>query len=97
MPSAAKAFGDALALREVLAQEFPDRHAFQNDLADSHANLAIVARINNDLDRAETSNKNALDIYRSLAREHPDISDYRINQAGPYQELGIIYLPEETT
>ena len=92
---AGKAFGDALALREVLAREFPDRHALQCDLGDSHANLAIVARINNDWDRAETSNKNALDIYRKLAREHPDISDYRNNQAGPCQELGLIYFQKK--
>ncbi len=72
----------------MLAREYPDRHAFQHDLASSYSDLAIVARTKNDLDRAETANKSALDIYRSLRGSTPTSATTRSPRPGPTRSWG---------
>ncbi len=72
LAEAAALLREAIDLRKALAREHPERLTFRSDLAESHHDLAVVARQSGEMDSATTAIEDARAIYQELAKEHPE-------------------------
>src|SRR5262249_58424877 len=67
---------NVVALREKLSKEFPDRPAFQQALAFSYNDLALLLHTLNESEKAKEYHLKALAIRKKLADEYPLVASY---------------------
>jgi hypothetical protein len=92
MRDAEAAYADALALRKRLADDFPARPEFRQDLADGLGNLGVLLQITGRLKEAEAAHTDALTLRKQLAADFPDQSDLRNGLADSYTNLALLRL-----
>jgi serine/threonine protein kinase/Flp pilus assembly protein TadD len=90
LPEAEAAYRDALALQKQLADEFPTRSDYRQELATSHNNLGVLLCTTGRLAEAEAAWRDALALQKQLADEFPTRPDYRQELARSHANLGIL-------
>ncbi len=85
--AAVAAFGEARAINEALAKQFPDKPRYRFDLADNldGLGLALAAAAKPGADEAFRA---ADELFRKLVGEFPDNAEYRIHQAMSLRNRG---------
>jgi tetratricopeptide (TPR) repeat protein len=90
LAEAEAAYRDALALRQQLADDFPARPDFRQDLARSHNSLGNLLRATGRPARAEAAYRAALALQKQLVADFPDQPDKRNDLAGTLGNLAIL-------
>jgi len=85
---ARKAHQQALALRQKLAQDFPDNAEYQRDLSQSLHNMAVDLEGRDD-GKAEQLYRQAATIRKKLVKDHPRVPLYRQYLARTLHNLAI--------
>ena len=78
---AEKAYGRSLALYKGLVAEFSDRSEYQEELAETHNNLAILLMDTGRPERARTAYEQALTLRKALMDRFPNEPKHRHQQA----------------
>jgi serine/threonine-protein kinase len=85
------AYRQALALRQPLAAEFPDRTDYRYDLAANHNNLGILFRATGRTREAEAEYQKALDLYQRLVDAEPARVEFRQDLTNVHNNRGLLW------
>jgi serine/threonine protein kinase len=88
LPDAEKAFREALAVRQKLADTFPSVPRYRRQLAGSFSNLGLLLSDLRRPEDAQAAYQKAIDLYERLAADFPAAPVYAISLAGTYSNLG---------
>ena len=80
-----------MAIEKQLADDFPNRPEFRQELADGHSNLGWLLQTAGRLKEAEPAHAEAVAIYRQLAAQFPDRPDFRLALARSHLNLGNVF------
>src|SRR5262249_25842557 len=90
LKEAEAAYGEALALFQQLAADFPGPPGFRHDLARAHNNRGILLRTTGRLQDAEAAYADALALQRQLAAEFPARPEFRQELARTHNNRGVL-------
>jgi tetratricopeptide (TPR) repeat protein len=91
---AAKNYDQAVSIFKQLADEFPSRPEFLQQLARSHNNRGALLRVRDRPGEAEKDYDRALSIYKKLSARFPDQPDLQNELAATCVNLAIIHLKQ---
>jgi serine/threonine protein kinase len=84
------AYRKAVSLRQQLADEFPTKTEYPDELAHTHNALGSLLYHSGRLKEAESADLEALAIWKKLAADFPDRPEFRQALAGIFNNLGIL-------
>ena len=85
---AERAFREALAIKQTLADRFPSVPAYRRDLASSLNNLGTVLSSAKREDEARSAYEKAIELYEKLAADSPGDALHAVELAGTYSNMG---------
>ena len=94
---AQQAFADALAIRERLALQEPERADFQQDLAGSFQRMGDIAMAAEDVEKAHGYFVQAFELMQGLVEREPQRADFLRHLVVPMHRLGLLELPQSTS
>src|SRR4030095_12777173 len=83
-----KAFREALAIKQMLADRLPSVPAYRRDLASSLNNLGVALMAAQRADEAHSAYQKAIQIYERLAIDSPGSALHAVELAGTYSNVG---------
>ncbi len=86
------AYGQALAIRQKLADTDPKNPAYRNDVASCHSNTADVLRRLGRNAEAREGYERAIAIRERLVQDHPEVTMYRSGLASSVRRRGLARL-----
>jgi eukaryotic-like serine/threonine-protein kinase len=87
---ALRAYGDSLAIRQLLARRNPGVAKLQSELATCHFNIGLVHMATGQPGESLVSYGRALEIWERLARQNPSVIEFSRNTASTYGNIGIV-------
>jgi serine/threonine-protein kinase len=88
---AEKAYQEALALQERLADDEPDGARYRDELATTRQNLGNLYTATGRYGDAEAAYRRALDLLGPIVREYPGAADVRQHLAAVRNNVGVLY------
>jgi len=84
------ALKEARRLYGRLGQGKPDAlPEYWQDLGRSHAILGMAYRGQNQIEKSQAAQQQAMELFDKLAKEHSDVLEYTYNRGRTYIELGL--------
>jgi serine/threonine-protein kinase len=93
-PEATEAYTRSLGLFQALVKAQPDLPAFQQDLATTHNNLALLLSAQGKSVEALKHYQQARDLFQQLVKAHPEVAQYQQEVASTHHNLGILLLAQ---
>jgi tetratricopeptide (TPR) repeat protein len=87
-PDAEKAFREAIAIKQTLADRFPSVPQYRRDLAASLNNLGIALMVAKRSDEAHSAYQKAIQLYERLSVDSPGGVLHAVELAGTYSNVG---------
>src|SRR5262249_20051968 len=83
-----KAYRDALALAQALAEKHPELISYQRDVANTKDDLGTLYQKTGRLAESETIHRESVALMHRLADRYPEVVDHLVNLAGAQMNLG---------